>query len=51
MRIQEKKIAYSKLDCNSGTFRRSRVNNVTNPKAPAANHSGTAARLTPNPSS
>lgn len=36
--------AYSKLDCNAGTFRSSKVNTVTNPNAPAANHSGTAAK-------
>ena len=39
---------YSKLDCNAGTFRRSKVNTVTSPKAPAANHSGIAAKKIPN---
>lgn len=41
-------IAYSKLDCNAGTFLRSKVNTVTNPNAPAANHSGTAAQISTN---
>lgn len=34
--------SYSKFDCSAGTFLKSSVNTVTNPKAPAANHSGTA---------
>lgn len=42
----DKERAYNKLDCNAGTFRRSNVKTVTTPKAPAANHSGTAAKTT-----
>lgn len=44
----ERGTAYSKLDCNAGTFLRSKVNTVTNPNAPAANHSGTAAQTSAN---
>lgn len=33
------------FDCSAGTFRKSKVKTVTNPKAPAANHSGTAAEV------
>lgn len=35
------------FDCKAGTFLRSKVNAVTNPNAPAANHSGTAAEFKP----
>lgn len=44
-KIRDKKIAHNKLDCNAGTLRSSKVNTVTSPKAPAANHSGTAANI------
>lgn len=45
MTYHRKGVAYNKLDCNAGTFLRSKVNTVTSPKAPAANHSGTAVNI------
>lgn len=41
--LRHKKTAHNKLDCKAGTLRISKVKTVTSPKAPAANHSGTAA--------
>lgn len=39
----KKRNTHNTLVCNAGTLRRSKVNIVTNPKDPAANHSGRAA--------
>lgn len=37
-----KRKTHNRFACNAGTFLKSKVKTVTNPKAPAANHSGTA---------